>query len=370
MTFEPDWVVPPGASINNLLNKLEIEKDEIAESLNLTVIQMNQLISGKQRITSEIAQGLANILGGSVNFWLKRDEIYVSELDRLNMDSNVEVESWIKSLPLNYLSDYGWVERDSNPQKFESRILAFFDCDSFSEWKAINSDRLEAVLFRSSKSYEKNEINTLVWKWIGEKQALERTLPKFNRERFIKVLPSVKQISSLQSPKMIIERIRERIEPTGVTVTTAKAPPGCRACGATWLLESGNPLIHLSFRHRSNDHFWFTFFHEAAHIALNHNEHQLIRKNLSTLDLDAKEIEANRLAASIIIPDEIWKGLIQSDLSDKTIINYARKAGIAVGVIVGQLQRAKILKFNTKTYLKRYYKWGNGGIFPIRRRKK
>ena len=39
--------------------------------------------------------------------------------------------------------------------------------------------------------------------------------------------------------------------------------PVCRM--ARWLSPS-KPLISLTLRYKTNDHFWFSFFHEAAHI--------------------------------------------------------------------------------------------------------
>ncbi len=59
----------------------------------------------------------------------------------------------------------------------------------------------------------------------------------------------------------------------GVVLALVPAIPRARVSGAArWI--NGRPLIQLSLYGKSNDRFWFTFFHEAGHI-LQHS-HQLV----------------------------------------------------------------------------------------------
>lgn len=44
--------------------------------------------------------------------------------------------------------------------------------------------------------------------------------------------------------------------------------------GATEWLSVDKALIIMSLRYKSNDHFWFTFFHESGHILL-HNKKEV-----------------------------------------------------------------------------------------------
>ncbi len=42
--------------------------------------------------------------------------------------------------------------------------------------------------------------------------------------------------------------------------------PKTRLSGATRWMDKDKALIMLSLRYKSDDHFWFSFFHEAGHI--------------------------------------------------------------------------------------------------------
>jgi len=44
--------------------------------------------------------------------------------------------------------------------------------------------------------------------------------------------------------------------------------PKLRVSDATRWLASNKALIQLSLRYKTDDHLWFTFFHDAGHILL------------------------------------------------------------------------------------------------------
>ena len=87
-----------------------------------------------------------------------------------------------------------------------------------------------------------------------------------------------------------------------------------------------------------NDKFWFTFFHEAAHILLHADGKQNIFLDDTEFNDTAKEErEANAFARELLIP-EIHRYELAS-LRYKEEINYfANKLGIHPGIVVGRLQ--------------------------------
>lgn len=273
MSFEPDWAAPPGASIARLMSFKELPAEELALELGLDDEGFDRLLAGEQRITPSVAATLSQYLGSTADFWLRRDKIYAAELERLNLARDSNLNDWVKSFPTQQMSQFGWISKNLRSQKLESELLSFFGCESIQEWRAIYTSGLDAVVFRTSSSFDANDFATLTWKRVGELQASEITLSDFNRSAFIKILPDLKRLGFLRDPKGLVENLRARLADVGVALTTARAPTGCRASGATWISEHGNPIIHMSFRHLSDDHFWFTLYHEAAHIALGHEEH-------------------------------------------------------------------------------------------------
>lgn len=81
--FKPNWVSPPSDTIKDILEERNITLEEFIKQLNIEEIIANKLLEGKWRITREIAIKLAEILGSTVQFWIRRDRQYQQGLKRL-----------------------------------------------------------------------------------------------------------------------------------------------------------------------------------------------------------------------------------------------------------------------------------------------
>jgi Zn-dependent peptidase ImmA (M78 family) len=140
-------------------------------------------------------------------------------------------------------------------------------------------------------------------------------------------------------------------------------------CGATRWLTPEKALIQLSLRYRSDDHLWFTFFHEAAHILLHGKravfvESQGASAKASLVDKvkrRAEEDEANRFAGDILIPLTQYSALLKAQtFSAAAIKAFADQIGIAPGIVLGRLQHDHVVPFKTPlNSLKRYFDWAH-----------
>lgn len=114
-------------------------------------------------------------------------------------------------------------------------------------------------------------------------------------------------------------------------------------------------MLMLSLRFRSNDHLWFSFFHEAAHILLH-------RKRLMFLEFDKnagqrEEVEANRFAADVLIPPQAARELFAMPKSKSEVEVFADRLGIAPGIVVGRIQHEGLLPHTHLNDLKVRYAW-------------
>jgi HTH-type transcriptional regulator / antitoxin HigA len=83
--FTPDWVSPPGDTIADLLEERDWTQTQLAEQLGYTEAQARQLIDGEIAISEEIARKLVEIFGSTVDFWLRLEAIYRSQLSKSDM---------------------------------------------------------------------------------------------------------------------------------------------------------------------------------------------------------------------------------------------------------------------------------------------
>jgi uncharacterized protein DUF955 len=87
----------------------------------------------------------------------------------------------------------------------------------------------------------------------------------------------------------------------GVAVVFVGEIGKTRASGAARWLTPTKALIQLSLRHKTDDHLWFSFFHEAAHILLHSKEATFITGTDGEAN-ETMEGEAKRFAANQLIP--------------------------------------------------------------------
>jgi Zn-dependent peptidase ImmA (M78 family) len=126
---------------------------------------------------------------------------------------------------------------------------------------------------------------------------------------------------------------------------------GTRASGAARWVTPTKAVIQLSLRHKTDDHLWFSFFHEAGHVLLHSKKETFITGDPS---IDAAEEEANDFSANQLIPKRLEPELL-SLASDEEIVAFAERIGIAPGIVVGRLQKEDVLDWSQGNHHKRRF---------------
>lgn len=364
---EPNWSSPPGETITRLMGSREIDTADLADAMGLSIDDFDALMKGHRRLTEEDASVLAANLGSTARFWLARDATYVLDMARLDGGGSEASEaSWLGSMPASSMRKFGWVTKGTwAKEKLREEILAFFGCATIQEWGKRYSSGVGAVAFRTSVSLESDGMATLVWLRAGEIATADRDLPKFDIVAFKRLLPGLKKLSAFKRPSAFLPRLVEACHDVGVAVATARSPAGCRASGASWFDIKGNPIVLLSFRHMAEDHFWFTFFHEAAHVVL-HGQNHIDGDGGQVMgnDTEGQEHEANDFAQEILFPAELRAELDERGYGPKAVRGIARAAGVTPGIIVGQLEKAGVVRHGQLNYLRHRYRWGDDPYVP------
>ena len=174
---------------------------------------------------------------------------------------------------------------------------------------------------------------------------------KRNGGEFRATLGSIRELTT-KEPHAFEPHVRELCAETGVVLVLVPEITGARASGAARWLTPTRGMIQLSLRYRWEDHFWFSFFHEAGHLLLHGKRNVFIdQPNGST---DEFEVEANKFAQDLLIPpshDSLLPNLKTAD----EIRTFANLIGIAPGIVVGRLQRESLLSYNQFNNLRRRF---------------
>jgi Zn-dependent peptidase ImmA (M78 family) len=249
----------------------------------------------------------------------------------------------------------GWIRKLKDKFEQLEEVLRFFGIASPEQWNAVWSSDLQVVYRQTQKQDKRIEIIS-AWLRQGEIVAQNAPCASYNSKAFQDALDEIRCLTREEDPNVFVPRLTELCALAGVIVVFVPALINLGVYGATrWI--GNRPVIQLSLYHKSNDHLWFTFFHEAGHI-LRHGRRELFLEG-NQFDGE-KEDEADAFAQDKLIPPAHLCRLIQNgkpSLAD--IERFAESINIAPGIVVGRLQWSRVLPRDTGNHLKVFYCWSD-----------
>jgi plasmid maintenance system antidote protein VapI len=329
---------------------------DFAKAMSLSSEELEALLAGRSRISVGMARGLNQILGGTVGFWITRDGQFREDVARL------EAHRAVATLPVSDMVTYGWIQRPADWLARIDAVFGFFDVSNLDAWRAKYLRMISGVRLRASNSRPPTEGSLAVWMRQAEKQAHELNCQPWDSSNFRDVLENVKALTRVRNPVKFIPELQRLCASVGVAVVVVRAPSGCAISGAARFLADDLGLIGLTARHLTNDHLWFTFFHEAAHLLL-HPSRDAFVDELSVTTSDPTEREADDFAAGILLSESGRQNVQMVSLDMQSIIRLAHDLRIAPGIVVGQLQFQQRLGFGSSlNHLKRRFRWTGASL--------
>lgn len=372
-SYAPNFAIPPGETLAEVLEQQGLSQSDLAERTGRPKKTINEIVNGKAAITPGTAIQLERVLGIPADLWNTLEQRYRAALARQAAEAALEAQtSWLNVLPVRALVRAGWVSAKSDKREQVAELLSYFGVASVEAWADVWSTARRAVAFRESATFTSDFATVAAWLRRGELEARSVRVPPFDAATFRGLLPELRTLS--REPAEVLYRdLLARCAQAGVIVRFVPALPKLRVCGATWWITSSNPVMLLTLRYRSDDHLWFTVFHEAAHILLHGKRGMFVEvppstqhgdgvlaetpEDQTTQDRTATEREADRFARDQLIPPADYAAFrARRDYSQTAIQQFASELGIAPGIVVGRLQHDKVLVWQHRlNHLKRSF---------------
>jgi Zn-dependent peptidase ImmA (M78 family) len=320
------------------------------------MVTVRGILSGAVAIDKHLARALTDAIGGTSNFWLRRQANYEEALERAAVSAaKSEADVWLDRVPLTGARRVGRLTDGKRLSEIRQR-LAFFNVANFDAWQARYGRLYQGTRFRTSQRFMSNSGAVLLWLRQGELTADLTSTEAWNPDNLRDRLESIRGLTKISQPVRFMPKLRALCAAAGVAVVVVKAPRGCHASGASRLVAPDKAMILLSFRFRADDQFWFTVFHEIGHLLL-HGANSFV-DDPSTPE-DKSEQEANDFARSCLIPESRKAEFSRLSANRTAVLRFSVSAGIAPGLTVGQMQRAQMIPHKTLNTLKRYWTWGD-----------
>jgi HTH-type transcriptional regulator / antitoxin HigA len=340
--YRPETVSPPGKTIADMLESLGMSQAELARRMGRPPNKLNQIIQGNKAITADTALELESVLGLPASFWLNREQNYqlaLSQRERLERQTeNAEI---VRNFPYAEMAKHGWVANHTSQVDRYRELLSFFG--------VAGDQPLEHALgyvrkcvgelapsFRKSQIREASPEALAAWLRRCTLEAQQIQVAEFNKAQVLASLEEFRALT-LQPFADVTRQLPRLAAKFGIRVVFVPHLKNTYVGGAAFW-AGGSPVIGLTFRYRTNDCIWFNFFHELGHILL-HSPLQTWLDDFAD-DQESHEIEANTFAANTLIPADAYaKFLSESRRSNAAVRSFAKKIGIAPGIVVGRLQK-------------------------------
>jgi addiction module HigA family antidote len=355
--YHPTEVSAPGETLLETIEALGMPQSEVARRTGFTPKHINSIISGKAGITAETALRLERVLSVPSHFWLNLEQNYRASLERQRERELIQrrltsYEKWMSLFPLASMIRLGWLPKTTDRADRVRSLLGFFCIATEEQW---SWDRClgSTTSFRQSQKLKIDMGSVAVWMWKGFTEAQRIPCKPFSASQFKKALIEARKLSRSESSSTWTI-LQGMCADAGVALVSVPGLPKTRTYGAARWVSPQKAMIQLSLRGKTDDQFWFSFFHEAGHILL-HGKTESFIDSEDSGDHSNEEIQANAYAMDILIPRDQWIDFVQSHrmISPRSIIDFANRLGIAPGIVVGRLQKEAVIQYNQCNSLKR-----------------
>lgn len=337
--------VPPGETIKEQLEDRNMTQKEFALRMGASEKHISKLVNGDVQLTTEMAYKLETVLGIDAEFWMKLESLYREKLLRIKEESSIEDDKAIARLfPYKEMSDLGWIPATRDAGEKALNLRRYFEVVELSK---IVDKSLSRMACRRLKITNKGDLAVLAWAQKAKLESRQIDTSPIDIGKLKECIPEIKAMTR-KTPESFSERMVDVLRSCGIALIYLPHLKGSYLQGATFL-DNNKIVLGITARGKSADKFWFSLFHEFAHIV-----HRDLKKDDGTTDQD--ERLADLWAANTLISEKAYKQFIaKKDFSKAEIIDFSDKVGISPGIVVGRLQNDKLIAFNKYNDLKESY---------------
>lgn len=351
--FEPDYAVAPGETLQETIESLGMTQRDLALRTGMAPKTINEIIKGKAPITPDTAVFLERVTGVAARMWNNLEMNYREQLAKIADRERLDVDlCWLKTIPTKELIRRKAIGDQPDKVSLLHATLQFFGVSNSERWNEVWMQ--PAGAYRKSERFRAEPAAVASWLRLGELKAQSIKARPFDKAKFRAVLVEIRKLTT-ESPEVFEPKMVELCASTGVAAVFVPEIKKCPTSGVARWLTPTKALIQLSLRYKTEDQFWFSFFHEAGHILNDPKKGVYIDDGDS--DDHSREERANRFAADFLIPSGCASTL--PTLTSRTqIVRFANSIGISPGIVVGRLQKDGILRWNSLLNdLKRRFEW-------------
>ena len=336
---------PPGATIKEQLKDRGMSQKEFAARMDMSEKHISKLVNGDVQLTQDVAVRLETVLGVPASFWNNLEAIYREKLVKADAENKIDSDIEIaKKFPYAEMASLGWIPATKVAKEKVFNLRKYF---GVVELSLLGNEQITHIACRRLAVTEKADLALMAWSQQAKIEARDIEVSPIDVKKLTDTIPEIRKLTT-RSPEEFCDILRQYMADCGVALVFLPHLKGSYLQGATFV-DGKKIVMGLTVRGKDADKFWFSLFHEIAHIVLGH---------ISETDgiSDEEEKDADEWAKSALIDQDKFRYFSKNEVfSEQKITEFAEEQGIAPGIVVGLMQMEGLIRYNMHNKLKVKY---------------
>jgi HTH-type transcriptional regulator / antitoxin HigA len=302
------------------------------------------IVNCQKPISVSFAKKLQYVLEVDASFWINLQANYEKELadfDEINRISHDELAILKK---LKCLTKYARNNHLIDPDAQDSLLVI--------EWrKLLNVSTLVRIPEISQTgayrlAVANNVDSYILFTWLRMCDLITNNQPAINQLDIDKLKSKLYTMRNLTFEDLdtIHSKLKEHFAECGIKFALVKHFAGAPVQGVITKNRDGSLNLIMTLRRKFADVFWFTLFHEIAHILNGDIDDRLIDYEDTKSQIEDR---ADIFAANVLIAQEDYDAFVgKDDYSLPSIHRFCAEQCIPIFIVIGRLQRDNHLGYN------------------------
>lgn len=340
----PEFIIHPGETLAEAIEVRAMSQKELAIRTGVSEKHVSTVINGQKNITPTFAKKLEYALGVSAEFWTNLQANYDRLLLEYKTIKGVTEEELTVVKKLKELFSYwlaqGWIEPSENPNPItdviECRKLLGVSC----------LENIPKLTYNAAyRKHAKANVDAyILYAWQRTCELLAKNSARANTldlDRLRASVPKIKQVMSL-SQDQIQSQLQQIFADCGVAFCVVPHFKGAPVQGFIKKTVEGALILCVTLRQKFADVFWFTLFHEVAHILNGDAKREFVDFDSVSEDSERK---ADDQAEAFLIDAQAYAAFTRDKryCEASRISAFAKSQGVPEYIVQGRLMKDKLL---------------------------
>lgn len=242
------------------------------------------------------------------------------------------------------MAKFGWVAETKDIKEQVIRLRKYFEVVEFS---LLGNEQITRIACRRLGITEKSDLALMAWAQEAKLQARDIQTEPINMKGLTAAVPELRRMT-VQELEEFCPKIKKYLADCGIALVFLPHLRGSFLQGASFI-DGKKIVVGLTARGKDADKFWFSLFHELAHIILGH-----VGQPNGTSDEDEKAAD-KWSGDTLIASDDFERFRREKDYSERSVIRFGGEQGIAPGIVVGRMQTEGMIRYSMLNNLKEKY---------------